>query len=130
MLDAGINKNLPTMFVNIGLQNGVLLRTVLDPVNGELTDTRTRYIIRSCFLICTLNLICRFLGSKAVRLVRAQVQRNTAIVALSSRSWLNYTHHNLLHFTPLILDSLDYVWSFSAELCPEGLIGIVGNTLR
>lgn len=44
MLDAGINKTHPTMFVNIGLQNGVLLRTVLDPVNGQLTDTRTRYV--------------------------------------------------------------------------------------
>lgn len=43
MLDAGINKTQPTTFVNIGLQNGVLLRTVLDPVNGQLTDTRTRY---------------------------------------------------------------------------------------
>ena len=43
MLDAGINKISPTTFVNIGLQNGVLLRTVLDPINGQLTDTRTRY---------------------------------------------------------------------------------------
>src|SRR6202000_205318 len=43
MLDAGINKSQPTMFVNIGLQNGVLLRTVLDPVSGHVTDTRTRY---------------------------------------------------------------------------------------
>lgn len=32
------------MFVNIGLQNGVLLRTVLDPLNGQLTDTRTRQV--------------------------------------------------------------------------------------
>lgn len=30
------------MFLNIGLQTGVLLRTVVDTVNGELTDTRTR----------------------------------------------------------------------------------------
>lgn len=44
MLDASINKTQPTMFVNIGLQNGVLLRTVLDPINGQLTDTRTRYV--------------------------------------------------------------------------------------
>lgn len=44
MLDAGINKISPTTFVNIGLQNGVLLRTVLDPINGQLTDTRTRYV--------------------------------------------------------------------------------------
>ncbi|KAG8945970.1 pre-mRNA-splicing factor rse1 [Tulasnella sp. 419] len=42
MLDASFDKHNPTMFVNIGLTNGVLLRTVLDPVNGQLTDTRTR----------------------------------------------------------------------------------------
>jgi splicing factor 3B subunit 3 len=42
MLDASINKTQPTTFVNIGLHNGVLLRTVLDPINGQLTDTRTR----------------------------------------------------------------------------------------
>ncbi|KAF9652978.1 hypothetical protein BDM02DRAFT_3160528 [Thelephora ganbajun] len=113
MLDAGINKTHPTMFVNIGLQNGVLLRTVLDPVNGQLTDTRTR-----------------FLGTRPIRLIRVTVQKNPAILALSSRPWLNYTHQNRLHFTPLILDNLDYAWGFSAELCPEGLIGIAGSTLR
>lgn len=30
------------LFLNIGLQNGVLLRTGLDPVTGDLSDTRTR----------------------------------------------------------------------------------------
>lgn len=113
MLDAGINKSQPTMFVNIGLQNGVLLRTVLDPVNGQLTDTRTR-----------------FLGTRPVRLIRVQIQHQPAILALSSRTWLNYTHQNLMHFTPLIFENLDYAWSFSAELCPEGLIGITGSVLR
>ncbi|KAG6877888.1 pre-mRNA-splicing factor rse1 [Termitomyces sp. T159_Od127] len=113
MLDASINKSQPTMFVNIGLQNGVLLRTVLEPINGQLTDTRTR-----------------FLGTRPIRLVRVQIQRNPAILALSSRSWLNYTHQNLMHFTPLIFENFDYAWSFSAELSPEGLIGIAGSTLR
>lgn len=113
MLDAGINKTHPTMFVNIGLQNGVLLRTVLDPINGQLTDTRTR-----------------FLGTRPIRLIRVQIQRNPGILALSSRSWLNYTYQNLMHFTPLIFENLDYAWSFSAELCPEGLIGISGSVLR
>ncbi|KAI0315698.1 CPSF A subunit region-domain-containing protein [Amylostereum chailletii] len=113
MLDAGINKSQPTMFVNIGLQNGVLLRTVLDPINGQLTDTRTR-----------------FLGTRPVRLIRVSVQKQPAILALSSRTYLNYTHQNLMHFTPLIFDTLDYAWSFSAELCPEGLIGITGSVLR
>ncbi|EAU90941.1 pre-mRNA-splicing factor RSE1 [Coprinopsis cinerea okayama7 len=113
MLDASINKSQPTMFVNIGLQNGVLLRTVLDPINGQLTDTRTR-----------------FLGTRPIKLIRVPVHKNPAILALSSRSWINYTHQNMMHFTPLIYDNLDYAWSFSAELSPEGLIGIAGNVLR
>jgi splicing factor 3B subunit 3 len=58
------------------------------------------------------------------------VQGNPSILALSSRTWLNYTYQNLLHFTPLIFENLDYAWSFSAELCPDGLIGITGNMLR
>ncbi|KIY53064.1 hypothetical protein FISHEDRAFT_63486 [Fistulina hepatica ATCC 64428] len=113
MLDASINKAQPTMFVNIGLQNGVLLRTVLDPINGQLTDTRTR-----------------FLGTRPVKLIRVFVQKSSAILALSSRSWLNYTYQSMMHFTPLIYENLDFAWSFSAELSPEGLIGITGNVLR
>ncbi|KAH8814685.1 CPSF A subunit region-domain-containing protein [Flagelloscypha sp. PMI_526] len=113
MLDAGINKSQPTMFVNIGLQNGVLLRTVLDPMTGQLTDTRTR-----------------FLGTKPIKLLRVMIQGNPAMLALSSRTWLNYTYQNMVHFSPLIYDTLDYAWSFSAELSPEGLIGITGSVLR
>ncbi|KAG9012521.1 pre-mRNA-splicing factor rse1 [Tulasnella sp. JGI-2019a] len=113
MVDASIDKNHPTMFVNIGLQNGILLRTVLDPVNGQLTDTRTR-----------------FLGSRPIRLISLSLQGSPSILALSSRTWLNYTHQNLLHFTPLISDPFDHAWSFSAELCPEGMIGISGSLLR
>lgn len=36
----------------------------------------------------------------------------------------------MMHFTPLIYETLDYAWSFSAELSPEGLIGIAGSVLR
>ncbi len=32
------------LFLNIGLQNGVLLRTALDSVTGDLSDTRTRSV--------------------------------------------------------------------------------------
>lgn len=31
------------LHLNIGLSNGVLLRTTLDSVSGDLADTRTRY---------------------------------------------------------------------------------------
>lgn len=72
----------------------------------------------------------RFLGTRPVRLIKVNVHGDASILALSSRSWLNYTYQNLLHFTPLIFENLDYAWNFSAELCPDGLIGIAGNMLR
>ena len=50
------------MYLNIGLQNGVLLRTVLDTVTGDLSDTRTRY-----------------LGSRPVKLFRISMQGNEAV---------------------------------------------------
>jgi len=31
------------LYLNVGLSNGVLLKTAVDPVTGSLTDTRTRY---------------------------------------------------------------------------------------
>lgn len=113
MNDATIDRNHPTLFVNIGLANGVLLRTVLDPISGQLTDTRTR-----------------FLGAKPVRLVRVTVQSQTAVLALSTQNWLSYTNQDKLQFSPLIFDSLDHAFTFSAELCPEGLIGIMGGSLK
>ncbi len=36
------------LFLNIGLQNGVLLRTALDSVTGDLSDTRTR-LLNHCY---------------------------------------------------------------------------------
>ena len=44
------------------VQNGVLLRTVLDTVSGELKDTRTRY-----------------LGSRPVKLFRIMMQGSEAV---------------------------------------------------
>ena len=84
-----------------------------------------------CFVSVVLTFHAyRFLGTRPVRLLRVMIQKNPAILALSSRPWLNYTYQNLMHFTPLIFENLDYAWSFSAELCPEGLIGISGSVLR
>lgn len=113
MLDPSISKTTPTLFVNIGLTNGVLLRTVLDPIDGSLTDTRTR-----------------FLGVRPVKLVRVKLQGSTAVLALSSRAWLNYVYQDQFQFTPLLYETLDHAWSFSAEVCPEGFIGITGSVLR
>ncbi|CAF2309153.1 unnamed protein product [Rotaria sp. Silwood2] len=102
-----------TSFLNIGLQNGVLLRSVLDSVTGDMSDTRTRYI-----------------GSKPVKLFRILMQGNEAVLAMSSRTWLSYTYQGRFHLTPLSYESLEHASGFASEQCPEGIVAIAGNTLR
>ncbi|KEI42808.1 uncharacterized protein L969DRAFT_92232 [Mixia osmundae IAM 14324] len=113
ILDSSVDKTRPTTFVNIGLQNGVLLRTVLDPMSGRLTDTRTR-----------------FLGTRPVKLRRLAIGDSSGVLSISSRTWVNYTHQGLLQFDPLISDPLDHATGLRAEVCPEGIIGVTGDTLR
>ena len=102
-----------TLYLHIGLTNGIYLRTVLDPLAGQLTDTRTR-----------------FLGSKPIKLFRVQAQGQNAVLALSSRSWLGFTRQAQLKLVPLSYDALEFGWNFSSENCPEGIVGIERNTLR
>ncbi|KAK7114295.1 hypothetical protein V1264_000378 [Littorina saxatilis] len=101
------------LYLNIGLQNGVLLRTVLDTVTGDLSDTRTRY-----------------LGSRAVKLFRISMQGSEAVLAMSSRTWLSYTYQSRFHLTPLSYETLEYASGFASEQCPEGIVAISTNTLR
>ncbi|GLG92316.1 Splicing factor 3B subunit 3 [Gryllus bimaculatus] len=102
-----------SLYLNIGLQNGGLLRTVIDQSTGTLSDTRTRY-----------------LGSRPVKLFRIRMQGNEAVLAMSSRSWLSYYYQNRFHLTPLSYESLEYASGFSSEQCPEGIVAISTNTLR
>ena len=101
------------LFYHLGLQNGVLLRTVLDQVTGDLSDTRTRYI-----------------GSKPVKLFRVTMQGGEAVLAMSSRTWITYYYQNRFHLTPLSYESLEHAAGFSSEQCPEGIVAISTNTLR
>lgn len=104
-----------TLYLHIGLYSGVYLRTVLDEVTGELSDTRTR-----------------FLGSKPVKLFQVSVKGQTAVLALSSRPWLGYSDIQTKGFmlTPLDYVPLEWGWNFSSEQCLEGMVGIQGQNLR
>ncbi len=104
-----------TLYLHIGLNSGVYLRTVLDEVTGELTDTRQK-----------------FLGPKAVRLFQVTVQGSACVLALSSRPWLGYADPITKGFTmtPLSYEELEWGWNFSSEQCPEGIVGVHGNFLR
>ncbi len=101
------------LYLNIGLNNGVLFRVVLDPVTGELSDTRTRY-----------------LGTSPVKLFRVAMQGGEAVLAVSSRSWLSYTYQSRFHLIPLSYEALEYASGFSSEQCPEGIVAICENSLR
>lgn len=104
-----------TLYLHIGLYSGVYLRTVLDEVTGELSDTRTR-----------------FLGPKPAKLFRVSVKGQASVLALSSRPWLGYSDLQTKGFmlTPLDYVGLEYASNFSSEQCPEGMVGIEGKSLR
>jgi splicing factor 3B subunit 3 len=102
-----------TLYLNIGLENGVLLRTVIDPSNGELSDTRTRY-----------------LGSKGIRLFTVMVDSQESVLSLSSRPWLSYNYQGNSRLTPLSYDALDFASNFRSEQAAEGIVAIAGNSLR
>ncbi|CAB5324541.1 unnamed protein product [Rhizophagus irregularis] len=113
MMDIGTDASHGTLYLNIGLQNGVLLRTMLDTITGSLTDTRQR-----------------FLGARPVKLFRVTIQGAPAVLALSSRPWLSYTFQSRLHLTPLSYDMLEYGSNFTSPQVPEGIVAISANTLR
>jgi splicing factor 3B subunit 3 len=104
-----------TLYLHIGLHSGVYLRTVLDEITGELTDTRQK-----------------FLGPKEVRLFQVTVQGKTCVLGLSSRPWLGYADPITKGFvvTPLSYVDLEWGWNFSSEQCEEGIVGIQGQSLR
>lgn len=102
-----------SVFLNAGLQNGVLLRTEVDMANGGLSDTRTR-----------------FLGLRAPKLFSAIVRGRRATLCLSSRPWLGYIHQGHFLLTPLSYETLEYAASFSSDQCAEGVVAVAGDALR
>ncbi|KAI0977856.1 hypothetical protein GJ496_000285 [Pomphorhynchus laevis] len=101
------------MYLNIGLQNGVLLRIALDNITGDMSDTRTRY-----------------LGLKPIKLFRIFIQGQESILAVSSRTWLSYNYQSRFFLTPLSYEPLEFASGFASEQCPEGIVAISMNTLR
>ncbi|KAI8905226.1 CPSF A subunit region-domain-containing protein [Gorgonomyces haynaldii] len=104
---------LMTLFLNMGLVNGVLLRTTVDTVTGELTDARTRY-----------------LGPKPVKLVAIEMMGSPAMLALCTRPWLAFSYHSRYRLVPLGYEMLEFGYSFCSEPCPEGFVAVCGKTLR
>lgn len=104
---------LTSLFINVGLGNGILQRLLVDPTEGTLSDSRQR-----------------FLGPRPVKLVRLLVQGTPGVLAISSRSWLSYNHQSRYFLTPLSYQSLECAASFANEYIPEGVIAVSGSSLK
>lgn len=102
-----------SLFLNAGLQNGVLFRTVVDMVTGQVSDARSR-----------------FLGLRAPKLFSIVVRGRRAMLCLSSRPWLGYIHQGHFLLTPLSYETLEYAASFSSDQCAEGVVSVAGDALR
>jgi len=101
------------LFMHVGLENGVLLRSLVDNVTGALTDSRQQ-----------------FLGTQAIRLIRVKQDGQDAMIALSNKPWLCYNYMGQYRVTPLSYEALSQASPFSSERCPEGIVAIADNTLR
>ncbi|CAN4090131.1 unnamed protein product [Withania somnifera] len=102
-----------SLFLNAGLQNGVLFRTVVDMITGQLSDARSR-----------------FLGLRAPKLFSIVVRGRRAMLCLSSRPWLGYIHQGHFLLTPLSYETLEFAASFSSDQCAEGVVAVAGDALR
>ena len=94
----------------IGLDDGSSLRTTVDPVTGAIGTSVTR----------------RFLGVRPVSVSRMRLDGQSAMMLLSSRSWVGTTQK----YAPLSYLPLDNATSFSSAAVPEGLVATAGKTLR
>ncbi|KAM0044693.1 putative WD40/YVTN repeat-like-containing domain superfamily [Helianthus debilis subsp. tardiflorus] len=112
-LEVQASRGSASLFLNAGLQSGVLFRTVVDMATGQLSDARSR-----------------FLGLRAPKLFSILVRGRRAMLCLSSRPWLGYVHQGHFLLTPLSYETLEYVASFSSDQCAEGVVAVAGDALR
>ena len=77
----------------------MLLRTQVDRITGQLSDTRTR-----------------FLGTRPPKLFAANVKGQRSMLSLSSRPWLGYSDMGRYNLTPLSYEALDYASGIAGSM--------------
>lgn len=103
-----------SQFLHIGLRSGVYIRSVLDEMTGEIGDTRRR-----------------FLGPEPVTFARVNAAGEPAVLAMTSRPWLAYTHPrtSVLQLTPLNYIPFKSAWNFEGSAF-KGIICVSASELR
>lgn len=113
MADNTLNPTARSLYLHIGLSNGVYVKSLMDSVTGQLSDTRKR-----------------FLGPNPVKLFKTSAQGQPCILALCTSSWLGYFQGVNFQMAPLAYNPLSHAAGFSSEECPEGIVGIQHNNIR
>ncbi|SOV79424.1 splicing factor 3B subunit 3, putative [Plasmodium sp. gorilla clade G3] len=101
------------IFLNIGLNTGVLLRSIIDPVVGTLSNHYSKY-----------------LGAKSIKICPVNVNKNSALLVLCEKTYLCYMHQGKFLYSPLNYDMLEYASSFYSPQCSDGYVAISSNSLR
>jgi splicing factor 3B subunit 3 len=103
-----------SQYLHIGLRSGVYIRSVLDEMTGDIGDTRRR-----------------FLGPEPIKFAKVTVADEPAIIAMTSRPWLGYTHPRtgVLQLTPLNYIPFKSAWNFEGTQF-KGIICVNGAELR
>uniref|UniRef100_A0AAF5HXG2 DNA damage-binding protein 1 n=2 Tax=Strongyloides stercoralis TaxID=6248 RepID=A0AAF5HXG2_STRER len=99
-------------YLNIGMDDGFLMRCSIDSVTGDISDSRKRH-----------------LGTRPVKLSKMYTSGKDALLAISNRMYLNYMHQNRLYMNPVSYEVLEFADGFSAEGIKEGIVGIGGDKL-
>ncbi|GKD95931.1 spliceosome-associated protein 130 A [Tanacetum coccineum] len=79
----------------VGLQSGVLFRTIGDMVTRQLSNGRSR-----------------FLGLGAPKVLSVLARGRQAMICLASRPWLGYVHQGHLRLTPVSYETHEYAAFF------------------
>ncbi|ANZ76486.1 BA75_03511T0 [Komagataella pastoris] len=100
-------------FVHIGLDSGIYIRTLLNSMSGQLSDTRVNY-----------------LGPKRVSLSPVTIFGKDLVVAFSDTSYLSYNSGFDAKITPLCDGKFTHGCGFISEECPEnGIVAVSGENL-
>lgn len=105
-----------TLYVHMGLSNGIYARVNIDMISGKLSDTRLKY-----------------LGTKPVllRSIALPGLKQHALLLISSRPWLGFFNvNNAFRLTPLLGANIKSGTSFySEDIGTESIVGISNGDL-
>ena len=101
--------------VHIGMANGLYVRSKIDEITGNLSDTRIKYV-----------------GSLPVKLSTMKLPNdNKAVMVISTSTWLSYMNQDdEIKVSPLLdMNVIDCATFVSEEIGGEASVGLSGNNL-